>query len=405
MNQSFSDQLNSIQILEQLALLQLAKEHLPGDIVDILKRLGKADNIPHNQVYYIAENCADHYYSKVIKTFMALLKCQFMDRQLLLVNTARSLKFLEEYADRQALIWKIFQKQENIPDNIQDLHFHIDDFKTNIEKEFSLRKEATCENVENFKSSLNLQQTYSAALCSHVNNIYNKLAEIQQQLPHSAQHMNTGNVIQIEVPDFDLNIDKVLPIPTDQNTDYKEIQGSVNSTQQFPEKTTTTRTPASSQQDAQDVDRLDVIPVEIPPQPDQEFEQNIPTLQTLCDTDWIEILQLETDSEEEEEEQFQDLQMYLTHHNTYEESQNICKEYRARLLELNNDRYYVEVDHAYQTYGSLPAQDYIPTNQAPGPHRMAQELMQIFGKGGGQVHREELHGHQPFGARTRSLQS
>ena len=35
LNQSFSDQLNSIQILEQLAPLQLAKEHLPGDIVDI----------------------------------------------------------------------------------------------------------------------------------------------------------------------------------------------------------------------------------------------------------------------------------------------------------------------------------------------------------------------------------
>ena len=35
LNQSFNDQPNSIQILEQLALLQLAKEHLPGDIIDI----------------------------------------------------------------------------------------------------------------------------------------------------------------------------------------------------------------------------------------------------------------------------------------------------------------------------------------------------------------------------------
>ena len=95
LNQSFNDQLNSIQILEQLVPLQLAKEHLPGDIVDILKRLGKADNIPFNQLYYIAENCVDRYYSKVIKTFVALLKHQFADRQLLLVNTARSLKFLK----------------------------------------------------------------------------------------------------------------------------------------------------------------------------------------------------------------------------------------------------------------------------------------------------------------------
>ena len=74
LNQSFNDQLNSIQIFQQLAPLQLAKDHLLGDIIDILKRLGKADNIPHNQLYYIAENCVDQYYSKVIETFKLLLK-------------------------------------------------------------------------------------------------------------------------------------------------------------------------------------------------------------------------------------------------------------------------------------------------------------------------------------------
>ena len=246
LNQSFNDQLNSIQILEQLAPLQLAKEHLPGDIVDILERLGKADNKPFNQLYYIAENCADRYYSKVIETFVALLKHQFADRQLLFVNTARSLKFLEDYVDRQALIWKIFQRHQIIPDDIQDLHFHIDDFKSNIEKEFAFLKEATRKNVENFQSSLNLQQTYSAALCSHVNNIYNKLVEIQQQLPHSNQHMNTGDVIQIEAPDFDPDIDKALPISADQSINHQETQGSVISTQKFVEKTAECRTSASS---------------------------------------------------------------------------------------------------------------------------------------------------------------
>ena len=179
MNQSFNDQLNSIQILEQLALLQLTKDHLPGDIIDILKRLGKANHIPHNQLYYIVENCADRYYSKVIETFVALLKWQFAERQLLLVNTARSLKFLEEYADRQVLIWQIFRKHENIPDDISNLHLHIDDFKANIQKEFNFLKEVTCKNIENFQTSLNLQQTYSVALCSHINNIYHKISEIQ----------------------------------------------------------------------------------------------------------------------------------------------------------------------------------------------------------------------------------
>ena len=239
MNQSFNDQLNSIQILEQLAPLQLAKDHLPGDIIDILERLGKAHHIPHNQLYYIAENCADRYYSRVIETFVALLKQQFTDRQLLLVNITRSLKFLEEYADRPALIWQIFRKHENIPDDISDLHLHIDDFKANIEKEFNFLKEVTRKNIKNFQTSLNLQQTHSVALCSHVNNIYHKISEIQQQLPHPTQHMNTGNIIQIDALDFDPAVDGGLP-----TKEHEEIQRSDSLIQQPSKKSDEHEAPA-----------------------------------------------------------------------------------------------------------------------------------------------------------------
>ena len=137
-----------------------------------------------------------------------------------------------------------------------------------------------------------------------------------------------------------------------------------------------------------------MIPVEISPQSDQDIEQNIPVLPTKCETNLSEIPQLESDLEEEG--QFEDLQTYLTHHNTYQESQNICKEYRKRLLDLDDDRYCQEIDHAYETYG--PTRDYIPVNQVPGPCRMTQELIQTFGRGRGQACREELHRHRPFGA-------
>ena len=79
LNQSFRDQLNSLQILEQFAPLELAKQHLPVDIIDILVCLGKADNIPFNQLYYIVENCTDRYYTKVIETFVSIIKRQFAD--------------------------------------------------------------------------------------------------------------------------------------------------------------------------------------------------------------------------------------------------------------------------------------------------------------------------------------
>ena len=106
-----------------------------------------------------------------------------------------------------------------------------------------------------------------------------------------------------------------------------------------------------------------------------------------------------------DEEQYQDLETYLMHHNTFEASQCIRRDYRSRLLALDEEKYHEEVDRAFHTYGILAAQDYRPANQAPGPCRTSQELMQIFGKGWGQTHREELHGHRSFSARTRSLQS
>ena len=185
LNESFQDQLNSLQIMEQLTPLELTKQHLLADIIDILECLGKADNIPFNQLYYITENCADRYYTKVIETFVSIIKRQFADRQLLLVNTACCLKFLEEYSDRQAQIWKIFHKHHNIPDDLEDLHLHFDDFKTSLETDFNHLKEATSRNIQNIQTSLNLQQTYSSSLCSHVNNIYSiRIAKTYSAPPH-----------------------------------------------------------------------------------------------------------------------------------------------------------------------------------------------------------------------------
>ena len=163
-----------------------------------------------------------------------------------------------------------------IPDDIQDLHFHIDDFKNGIEKEFAFLKEATCKNIENFQSSLNLQQTYSTSLCLHVN-----------------------------------------PFP------WISIQ---------------------------------TIPVKILPQYDQQNEQNIPTEPTHPNLDSAEIPQLEDNSEGE---QYQDLETYLSHHNTFEASKHIRRDYRSRLLALDDDKYYQEVDRVFDTYRTPPAQDYI----------------------------------------------
>ena len=163
----------------------------------------------------------------MIETFVSIIKRQFADRQLLLVNIACCLKFLEEYSDRQAQIWKIFHKHHNILDDLQDLHLHFDDFKTSLETDFKYLKEVTSRNIQNIQTSLNLQQTYSSSLCSHVNNIYSKLLELQKQIQHHHIYMNQGDTVQIEAPKFDPDIDRDNPPSIDEKPNEVTIQGTL----------------------------------------------------------------------------------------------------------------------------------------------------------------------------------
>ena len=245
----------------------MAKQHLLADIIDILECLGKADNIPFNQLYYIAENCTDRYYSKVIETFVSIIKRQFTDRQTLLVNTARSLKFLEEYSDRQAQIWKIFHKHHNIPDDIEDLHLHFDSFKTSLKTEFKHLKEVTSRNVQNIQTSLSVQQTYSSTLCSHINNIYNKLSELQKLIQHHCMYSHQGDSVQIEAPKFDPDIDGDSPVKTDEKHGKVPVQGTlatIPETSKPEDDDSIAPVTNTDQQNYQEANWPDAPPVQIP---------------------------------------------------------------------------------------------------------------------------------------------
>ena len=151
------------------------------------------------------------------------------------------------------------------------------------------------------------------------------------------------------------------------------------------------------------MDWLDAAPVEILLQSAQDNNHNTPASPTPHKVNYSKIPQLESDINKEEEGQFEDIQTYLNHHNTFQESQNIHKEYTKRLLDLDDERYYRHIDCIYETYSQN--QDHTPAIQTPGSHRMTQELIQAYGRGRGQAWREELHRHRPFGAHTQSLQS
>ena len=198
--------------------------------------------------------------------------------------------------------------------------------------------------------------------------------------------MNTGDIIQINALEFDPDINSGPP-----TKEHGEIQGSDSSIQHLLRQTKKNEAPALPQQVAEEVDWPNAVPVEVPLQPTQDNDHNITASPTRPETNYSEIPPLETDIDKEEEGQFEDIQTYLDHHNTYQGSQNICEEYTKRLLDLDNERYYRDIDHIYETYGQT--RDHVPAIQTPRPHRMMQEFIQTYGRRRGQACREELHGH------------
>ena len=138
LNSSFTEQLNCIQTLQQITPLHSAKDHLLQDIITIIERLGKVENTPFDKLYYLTENCADCYYTSIIKTFVKIVKRSATDKQTVLVNTARALKYLEDFGQRQSQLFMVLEKYHLVPDSLE-----------NLQSQFYFLKEATCRNVEN----------------------------------------------------------------------------------------------------------------------------------------------------------------------------------------------------------------------------------------------------------------
>ena len=140
--------------------------------------------------------------------------------------------------------------------------------------------------------------------------------------------MNSGDTIQIEAPDFDPDIDDISPTTIDQQSNNLSTQGSATPTSKAEEQQIEHITPAPSHQDtdSQEIDWPDAIPVEIPPQRDQQNDQRINIQPTRHNSGPVKIPQLEENSDED---QYQDLDTYLMHHNTFEASQCICQDYQS----------------------------------------------------------------------------
>ena len=93
------------------------------------------------------------------------MKNSFHDRQLVLVNIARVLKFLESYTARQTKLWKVLSKYHNLPD-----HFH--NLKTTLQAKLNLLKQATSKNIQNIHEAVQSQQAYMTTFWPYKYTIY-----------------------------------------------------------------------------------------------------------------------------------------------------------------------------------------------------------------------------------------
>ena len=77
-----------------------------------------------------------------------------------------------------------------------------------MKSQFHFLKEAISRNVENLQQALNLQQTYTTTLCSHINVIFSIINKLEADIQKLAEKsMMDQDTVQIDTPDFDSDID------------------------------------------------------------------------------------------------------------------------------------------------------------------------------------------------------
>ena len=190
-------------------------------------------------------------------------------------------------------------------------------------------------NVQNIQTSLGIQQTYSSTLCTHVNNIYNKLSELQKHIQHHCMYPHQTDTVQINAPEYDPDIDRNNQPNTDKRHETVSVQGTLNTLQEssileddnsiVPDNITTS-------QNQQETDWSDAPTIQIPGISSTTSDQPPKVMYNRCQiqpsTVDLEIPELEEDSDQD---QFTDLDAFITHHNTHQKSERIQQEYFATL--------------------------------------------------------------------------
>ena len=176
-------------------------------------------------------------------------------------------------------------------------------------------------NVQNIQTSLNIQQTYSSTLCTHINNIYNRLSELEKQIQHHCMYPHQTDTVQINAPEYDSDIDGDNQPNTHNSRVTISIQGTLNTPQEssiLEDDNSTAPDNITTSQNQQETDWPEAPAIQIPGVSSTTLDPP-PEVMYPSSTD-LEIPKLEEDSDQD---QFTDPNNLITHHNTHQESKRI----------------------------------------------------------------------------------
>ena len=154
-----------------------------------------------------------------------------------MVNTAGALKYLEDFGQRQSQLFTVLEKYHLVPDSLE-----------NLQSQYHFLKEATSRNVENLQQAITVQQTYTANLCTYINNILPQITKLEDTIQKLEQKLTTEqDAIQINAPDFDLDIDGpniprahnntvVVPVQEWLTTPEPELSDATNFQEETPDR-------------------------------------------------------------------------------------------------------------------------------------------------------------------------
>ena len=334
------------------------------------------------------------------------MKNTFHNRQLILVNTARALKFLKSYASWQTKLWKVLSKYHNLPENFHDL-------KTTLQTEFELLKTVTSKNIQNIQEMVQSQQAYMIILFGHITTLYTKLAHLDKQIQiHCIYPHSQSDAIQLNALDYDPN--------TDGEPDSVNAVQPSNADSVKEDTFTGTSKPEDRTTICLTTNRSEHKPSEVPSDIQINEHDNAEQQWAEHSSDYCpqleDIPELETDEENWNDSQFDDAEL-LYNHNSTEEGNRICCEYSAYFEKVKDQQY-----SPYHTMQGIeyhiPEPDYYHKNTQPKQYQKQQnqnvylpplpsieDIRTWYGRGRGRARCLELHGHRLYGEKTRSLES